>query len=313
MIITSLFPHNYCSFHLTNNFMMRIAVPRISCKIPCSLHQIQSLIIFIQNSESMVGISPVSRQESNTLHKLVAAHLGLDGQHLVIDHRNLLVLKKESSLCKETSILSSFINSLNLCSFIFWCCLILSASVIPVLPLQCWHWGLMVCPEKGLGCASSGQAFILWFYLVKSPFLDKIHSEKARVLFGENHQIIWLGKDLGRSNLLTWAGTSSARPGIRAPLNILERIFFLFYPSYHLQEQVLRQWRNTILWIAARKEMQDRKGKAKQNTNPNHLCLNSGVNRICLIPAAIFSLCICSEIMGWILSTLVVAQQLIYS
>lgn len=272
----------------------------------------------------MVGMSPVSRQESNTLHKPVAAHLGLDGQSLVIDYRNLFVLKKESSPCTETSILSSFINSLNLCSFIFWCCLILSASVIPVLPLQCWNWGLMVCPEKGLGCASSGQAFISWFYLVKSPFLDKIHSEKAWVLFGENHQIVWLGKDLGRSNLLKWAGTSSAGPGMWAPLTILERIFFLFYPSCHLQEQVLKQWRNTILWIAARKEMQDGKSKTEQNTtkqtkkpnqttNSNHLCLNPGVNRICLIPAALFSLSICPEIMGWILSTLVVAQQLIYS
>lgn len=74
--------------------MMRIAVPRIGCKIPCSLHQIQGLIIFLENSGSVVGISSVSRQESNTLHKPVSAHLGLDGQSLVIDYRNLFVLKK---------------------------------------------------------------------------------------------------------------------------------------------------------------------------------------------------------------------------
>lgn len=68
--------------------------------------------------------------------------------------------------------------------------------------LQCWRWGLMVCPEKALGCAPSGQASISWFYLVKSPFLDKIYSEKALILFGENHQIVWLGREVGRSNLL---------------------------------------------------------------------------------------------------------------
>lgn len=94
MIITLLFPHNYCSFLLANNFMMRIAVPRIGCKIPRYLQQIQSQIIFIQNSESVVGISSGNRQESNTLHKLVSAHLGLDGPSLLIDYRDLFILKK---------------------------------------------------------------------------------------------------------------------------------------------------------------------------------------------------------------------------
>lgn len=83
----------------------------------------------------------------------------------------------------KSPILSSFISSLNLCSFIFWYCLITSAWVIPVLPLQ--HWGLMVCPENALGCASSGQASILWFYFVKSPLLDNIYSEKVLILFGK--------------------------------------------------------------------------------------------------------------------------------
>lgn len=46
----------------------------------------------------MVGIPSVSRQESNTLHKLVSAHLGLDGQSLLTDYRNLFVLKKMLSL-----------------------------------------------------------------------------------------------------------------------------------------------------------------------------------------------------------------------
>lgn len=69
--------------------------------------------------------------------------------------------------------------------------------------------------------------------------------------------------------------------------------------------------------------MQDGKSKTEQNTTkqtkkpePNHK-LKPPVFKPCkqnfLIPAALFSLSICPEIMGWILSTLVVAQQLIYS
>lgn len=96
MNTTSLFCHNYCSFLLANNFMMKIAVPRKSCKIPCSLHQTQSSIIFIEKIKSIVRISLLNRKESNTLHSLVSVHLCLDGQSLLIDCRNLLLLKQSS-------------------------------------------------------------------------------------------------------------------------------------------------------------------------------------------------------------------------
>lgn len=96
MNITSSFCRNYSSFLLANNFMMRIAVPRISCKIPCSLHQTQSSIIFIDKIKSIVRISLLNRRESNTLHNLVSVHLCLDGQSLLIDCRNWLLLKQSS-------------------------------------------------------------------------------------------------------------------------------------------------------------------------------------------------------------------------
>lgn len=144
------------------------------------------------------------------------------------------------------------------------------------LPLQCWLWGLMVCQDRLPVVVLSCQITFL-----------------GQDLFREHLSFVWRKSSnsmawKGVSSLLKWVGTSTALPRIWASLKILEIFFFLFYPFCHLQ-QFWRQWRNKILWILQEKKCEtEKQNRTKQKTNSNHLCLNSGVNRICLIPQLCF-------------------------
>lgn len=102
MIITLLFPHNYCAFLLTNNFMMRIAVPRIGCKIPCSLHQ--SLIIFRAVEVWWEYLQWADRNPTPCTNLSLTIQVWME-KNFVINYRKLFVLKIKCSICTETSIL----------------------------------------------------------------------------------------------------------------------------------------------------------------------------------------------------------------